>query len=149
MSRQQAPQPVVRPLEKIAVNGVVPLAKQAGDNGIMCIMRDFNDTNDVVGCISVQEADSALEITLIGCIKQSDETVTLVDPSVVEDTVFVRELPCYSNYVNIEVLQTAGDAAMQRFCEGTDIVPDMLIVELKEGEWADWGNRRLQYVIEL
>lgn len=112
-------------------------------------MRNFINAKDVVGNLYVNSADS-LEIVLIGCnIVESDETVTLVDASDVSDTILVKECPCYNNYVRIEDLQNAGDAVMQRLCEGTDVTPDMLIVEFKEGEWSDWGNRRIEYVIEI
>lgn len=112
-------------------------------------MRNFINANDVVGNLYVTR-EGSLEIILIGCnIVQSDETTTLVDASNVSDTILVKQCPCYSNYERIEDLQIAGDAVMQRLCEGTDITPDMLIVELKEEEWSDWGNRRIEYVIEL
>lgn len=148
MSRQPEPS-VVRPLRELAVNEVVPLIRQSPEAKTMFVMRNFINANDVVGNLYVTR-EGSLEIILIGCnIVQSDETTTLVDASNVSDTILVKQCPCYSNYERIEDLQIAGDAVMQRLCEGTDITPDMLIVELKEEEWSDWGNRRIEYVIEL
>lgn len=142
MNRQQAPQPVVRPLQRLSVNGVIPVLEQDGGS-VICVIRNSVNNKDTLFEFLL-DGENNLQGSAIYCSRE-DDNFRLIDPSNVVNETLIRELPCYTGFDTFSDVYNAATSIMQTMVEGTGKVVSEFTIEERES----YEDIAIKYVIEL
>ena len=144
MNRQQAPQPVVRPLKRLSYSELLQKLETVERNQeVFCIVRNYYNNSDALVYFAL-DLNNKLNMSIIDCRNDGDD-VQLVDPSNVVNECVVNELPCYKDSVSGDEVMEAGNNMLQSIVEGTNYEYVDCLLENTEL----YEEKLIQYVMEL